>query len=85
MSGPVTVGRADHRTEQALAALRVEPRLTGVRVLVIDPDGVAQVEGNVASRTDYELADRLVRAIPGVSRVCNVVRIGVPRLLWTHA
>lgn len=75
-------GDADDRSAQALAALRVDPRLSGVRVVAIHHDGVAQVEGHVASRIDYELAERVVRGVPGVSRVCNMVQIGVPRLLW---
>jgi osmotically-inducible protein OsmY len=72
----VPVGDADEWTIQALAALRADPRLAGVRLVAIDRGGVAQVAGHVASRIDYELADRVVRRVPGVSRVCNMVQIG---------
>jgi osmotically-inducible protein OsmY len=78
------VGDAEDRTARALAALRVDPRLTGVRVVVGGDEGVAQLDGHVASRIDYDVADRLMRGIPGVSRVCNMLQIGVPRLLWPH-
>jgi osmotically-inducible protein OsmY len=80
----VPAGDADDRRAQALAALRVEPRLAGVSVVAVHRDGVAQVAGHVASRLDYELAARLVRGAPGVSRVCNTVQIGLPRQSWPH-
>lgn len=62
--------------------LSVEPRLMGVHVAFDARESVAQLEGHVATRNDYDLADRLVRAVPGISRVCNMLQIGVARLLW---
>ncbi len=63
-------------------ALSGEPRLMGVRAAVDARESVAQLEGHVATRNDYDLADRLVRAVPGITRVCNMLQIGVARLLW---
>jgi osmotically-inducible protein OsmY len=63
-------------------ALGVDPRLVGVHAAVDARESVAQLEGHVATRNDYDLADRLVRAVPGISRVCNMLQIGVARLLW---
>jgi osmotically-inducible protein OsmY len=63
-------------------ALSVEPRLVGVHVAVDTRENVAQLEGYVATRNDYDLADRVVRAVPGIRRVCNMLQIGVARLLW---
>ena len=54
----------------------------GVRVAVDARATVAQLEGHVATRNDYDLADRLVRTVPGIHRVCNMLQIGVARLLW---
>lgn len=63
-------------------ALSGEPRLMGVHADVDASECVAQLQGHVATRNDYDLADRLVRAVPGISRVCNMLQIGVARLLW---
>ena len=79
-----TTDNDDNATALSLVqnALSVEPRLMGVHAAVDARESVAQLEGHVATRNDYDLADRLVRAVPGISRVCNMLQVGVARLLW---
>ena len=79
-----TTDNDDNATALSLvqSALSGEPRLMGVHAAVDARESVAQLEGHVATRNDYDLADRLVRAVPGIRRVCNMLQIGVARLFW---